>query len=80
MITGGPGGSGGVATAWDSLGYHGCWVIAVGTNDTANVSAGSSAGLMSRIQEMVSAAHGQPVMWITHSRRLLRRLMARYGR
>lgn len=54
----------GVATAWDSQGYHGCWVIALGTNDTANVSAGSPAGLMSRIQEMMSAAHGQPVMWV----------------
>jgi hypothetical protein len=39
-------------------------VIALGTNDTANVSVGSPAGPMARIQEMMSAAHGQPVMWV----------------
>lgn len=54
----------GVATSWDSRGFGGCWVIALGTNDTANVSVGSSVGLAGRIQEMMSAAHGQPVMWV----------------
>jgi GDSL-like Lipase/Acylhydrolase family len=54
----------GVATNWDHQGFRGCWVIALGTNDTANVSVGSSLGRMGRIQEMMAAAHGQPVLWV----------------
>jgi hypothetical protein len=53
-----------VATAWFSRGFRGCWVFALGTNDTANVAVGSSVGLTARIQEMMSAAHGEPVMWV----------------
>ena len=47
-----------------SGGYRGCWVIALGTNDTADVATGSATGLMARIQQMMAAAHGQPVMWV----------------
>jgi hypothetical protein len=53
-----------VAQNWRNQGYRGCWVFALGTNDTANVSAGSSTGMMARIQEMMSVAHGEPVMWV----------------
>jgi hypothetical protein len=53
-----------VATAWFSRGFRGCWVFALGTNDTANVAVGSNVGLTARIQEMMSAAHGEPVMWV----------------
>jgi hypothetical protein len=53
-----------VATAWFSRGFRGCWVFALGTNDTANVAVGSNVGLMSRIQEMMAAVHGEPVMWV----------------
>jgi hypothetical protein len=53
-----------VARNWWAQGYRGCWVFALGTNDTANVSAGSSVGMMARIQEMMSVAHGEPVMWV----------------
>lgn len=53
-----------VASGWDRQGYSGCWVFALGTNDTANVSVGSNVGLMARIREMMSAAHGEPVMWV----------------
>ena len=52
------------ARAMVSRGFRGCWVIALGTNDTANVSAGSNAGRMARIQELMSVAHGAPVMWV----------------
>jgi hypothetical protein len=45
-------------------GFRGCWVLALGTNDTADVAVGSNVGLMTRIQRMMSAAHGQPVMWV----------------
>ena len=45
-------------------GFRGCWVIALGTNDTADVAVGSNVGLMTRIQRMMTAAHGEPVMWV----------------
>jgi lysophospholipase L1-like esterase len=45
-------------------GFRGCWVIALGTNDTADVAVGSNVGLMTRIQRMMAAAHGEPVMWV----------------
>jgi len=45
-------------------GFHGCWVIALGTNDTANVSVGSNVGRLARIQELMSVAHGAPVLWV----------------
>ena len=53
-----------VARAWRAQGYRGCWVIALGTNDTADVSVGSAVGLTGRINEMMSVAHGEPVMWV----------------
>jgi hypothetical protein len=53
-----------VARTWSSQGFRGCWVFALGTNDTANVSAGSNVGLMTRIANMMAVAHGQPVMWV----------------
>jgi hypothetical protein len=53
-----------VAQNWLADGYHGCWVFALGTNDTANVSVGSHVSLTARIAEMMSAAHGEPVLWV----------------
>jgi hypothetical protein len=53
-----------VASAWRAGGYHGCWVFALGTNDAANVTAGSTVGLMARIEQMMAVAHGEPVMWV----------------
>ncbi len=53
-----------VASAWYQQGYRGCWVFALGTNDAANVAAGSAVGLTARIEEMMSAAHGEPVLWV----------------
>jgi lysophospholipase L1-like esterase len=53
-----------VASGWYQAGYRGCWVIALGTNDTANVAAGSNVGLLARIQQMMAAVHGSPVMWV----------------
>jgi peptidoglycan/LPS O-acetylase OafA/YrhL len=45
-------------------GFHGCWVIALGTNDTADVAVGSNVGLAARIQEMMQVTQGEPVMWV----------------
>jgi hypothetical protein len=53
-----------VASSWVSQGYRGCWVIALGTNDTANVSVGSSLGRLGRIERMMAVAHGEPVLWV----------------
>jgi len=45
-------------------GFRGCWVIALGNNDTANVSMGSQVERMDRIKQMMSVAGNQPVMWV----------------
>jgi hypothetical protein len=41
-----------------------CWVVALGTNDTAAVTAGSGTGRLTRIEDMMSAARGRPVLWV----------------
>jgi peptidoglycan/LPS O-acetylase OafA/YrhL len=53
-----------VAASWKQEGYHGCWVLALGTNDTANVYVGSNVGRLARIQRMMSTIGDQPVMWV----------------
>src|SRR5438552_170495 len=45
-------------------GYRGCWVLALGTNDAADVAVGSSIGVTQRIDRMMSAIGNQPVMWV----------------
>ena len=46
-------------------GFDGCWMIALGTNDTANVYVGSTVGLETRIKRMMRVIGDQPVVWIT---------------
>jgi hypothetical protein len=53
-----------VASAWRAQGYHGCWVFALGTNDAANIAAGSTIGMTARIDQMMAVAHGEPVLWV----------------
>jgi peptidoglycan/LPS O-acetylase OafA/YrhL len=45
-------------------GYHGCWVLALGTNDTADVYVGSNIGRAQRIEKMMKLLGDQPVMWV----------------
>lgn len=45
-------------------GFHGCWILALGTNEAADVAAGSTFGLRARIARMMSIIGNQPVMWI----------------
>jgi peptidoglycan/LPS O-acetylase OafA/YrhL len=45
-------------------GYRGCWVLALGTNDTANVFVGPDTGRLERIQRMMSVIGDEPVMWV----------------
>jgi GDSL-like Lipase/Acylhydrolase family len=53
-----------VAQRWKHANYHGCWVLALGTNDAADVYVGSSVGPLARIQRMMSLIGNQPVMWV----------------
>ncbi len=53
-----------VASIWKSRGYQGCWVLALGTTDTANVGAGSSVSRRSRIDAMMALIGDDPVMWV----------------
>ncbi len=53
-----------VAQAWRHQGYHGCWVLALGTNDAANIYVGSTVGQMARIRQMMSVIGNQPVLWV----------------
>jgi lysophospholipase L1-like esterase len=53
-----------VAQRQIQAGYHGCWVLALGTNDTADLAVGSTVGLSTRIAEMMKKIGGQPVMWV----------------
>ena len=45
-------------------GFHGCWVIAIGTNDAANVAAGSSYGASERIDRVMEVVGDDPVLWV----------------
>jgi peptidoglycan/LPS O-acetylase OafA/YrhL/lysophospholipase L1-like esterase len=45
-------------------GYRGCWVLALGTNDTADVAVGSTFSLSYRINKMMRLIGNQPVMWV----------------
>ena len=53
-----------MAQNWRGAGYDGCWVLALGTNDTADVYVGSNVGRLARIERMMSAIGKQPVMWV----------------
>jgi hypothetical protein len=52
------------ATQLIDKGFHGCWVIALGDNDTADVYVGSTVSLPTRIARMMSAIGDQPVLWV----------------
>jgi peptidoglycan/LPS O-acetylase OafA/YrhL len=45
-------------------GYRGCWVLALGVNDAADIYVGSSVDASARIARMMSAIGDQQVMWV----------------
>jgi lysophospholipase L1-like esterase len=45
-------------------GYRGCWVIALGTNDAADVAVGSGMSMAERVREMMTLIGDEPVLWI----------------
>jgi hypothetical protein len=51
-------------------GYRGCWVIALGTNDAADVAVGSAMSVPARIREMMTLIGNQPVLWVNVVTRL----------
>jgi peptidoglycan/LPS O-acetylase OafA/YrhL len=53
-----------VAMGWQAEGFEGCWVLALGTNDSANayVAPDTDAGV--RIERMMEAVEGEPVLWV----------------
>jgi peptidoglycan/LPS O-acetylase OafA/YrhL len=53
-----------VAEGWKSEGFEGCWVLAMGTNEAANVAAGSSFTYDDRIDSMMATIGEGPVMWV----------------
>jgi hypothetical protein len=53
-----------VATKWQERGFDGCWVLALGTNEAANVAVGSPTGFEERIARMMQVADGEPVLWV----------------
>lgn len=44
--------------------FDGCWVIMIGTNDAANVDAGSNVGYRERILRMLYVIGDDPVIWL----------------
>jgi peptidoglycan/LPS O-acetylase OafA/YrhL len=53
-----------VAAAWKAEGFKGCWVLALGTNEAADVAAGSTVGLRERIEKMMAIIGTEPVLWV----------------
>jgi len=61
-----PGGTDAAAVAQRLVrsGYRGCWVLALGTNDAADVAVGSSVSFAARIQRMMQVIGHEPVLWV----------------
>jgi peptidoglycan/LPS O-acetylase OafA/YrhL len=53
-----------VAAAWKAEGFKGCWVLALGTNEAANVAAGSTVRERERIDKMMAIIGSEPVLWV----------------
>jgi len=53
-----------VAAAWKAEGFQGCWVLALGTNEAADVAAGSGVGERERIEKMMAIIGDEPVLWV----------------
>jgi peptidoglycan/LPS O-acetylase OafA/YrhL len=53
-----------VAESWKAQGFKGCWVLALGTNEAANVAAGSNVGERERIDKMMTIIGDEPALWV----------------
>ena len=52
------------ATAIKDGGFDGCWILGMGTNDTANQDVGSTIDSAARIEAMMSVIGDDPALWI----------------
>jgi peptidoglycan/LPS O-acetylase OafA/YrhL len=52
------------AEAWKREGFRGCWVLALGTNEAADVAAGSNVGDRERIDKMMAIIGSEPTLWV----------------
>jgi lysophospholipase L1-like esterase len=52
------------ATALRDTWQHGCWVIALGTNDAANIAKGNDVSAPERIARMMAIVGDDPVLWV----------------
>ncbi|PRQ06339.1 hypothetical protein ENSA7_40160 [Enhygromyxa salina] len=53
-----------VAERLRDAGFSGCWVIALGTNDAANVAKDATVDRVDRIERMMAVIDGEPVLWV----------------
>jgi peptidoglycan/LPS O-acetylase OafA/YrhL len=53
-----------VARSFIARRFRGCWILAMGTNDVADVQVGSSVGYRQRIDRMMSIIGNHPVLWV----------------
>ena len=53
--------------AIQNTGFAGCWVILLGTNDAANIAAGSNADAARRVGNILDAVAGERTLWLTAS-------------
>jgi len=53
-----------VAATKKAEGFEGCWVLALGTNEAADVAAGSNVGERERIEKMMAIIGTEPVLWV----------------
>jgi hypothetical protein len=53
-----------VAQRQRAAGFHGCWVLALGTTDAANMAAGAPLGADQRIERLMAVIGGDPVLWV----------------
>lgn len=52
------------AETWQKKGFSGCWVLALGTMDSAAVGKGIKPGIRARIKMMMDIVGDDPVMWV----------------
>jgi peptidoglycan/LPS O-acetylase OafA/YrhL len=52
-----------VVESRSGFGYHGCWVLALGTNEVANQQVGGVVPLDDRIDRVMRHLDGQPALW-----------------
>jgi hypothetical protein len=53
-----------VAARVKASGYEGCWVLALGTTDAANLAAGGARTARERIERMLAIIGDDPVLWV----------------